>query len=245
MYRILAIDGDLELQSVIRDYLTGIGYSVVSAGSGMEGAAMLNQGSYDCVILEAQLPDIDGCLMCESIRKSTGTPILFFSSLDREADRIRGLAAGADAYLSKSCSLTELGVRIYACIRRNRMQVQKEIPPCTNVMCNQKAGIITINGINLSLTAREYQILELLVKEPGRSYSGGEINEWVWGRTTKNAAAVRTYIRRLRKKLGSGWMGTIVYERKWGYYYLPYDGQSSDDLAGCIPGEGAEPGKTP
>lgn len=146
-----------------------------------------------------------GSLLCETICKIIRPPILFLSSLDREEDRGRGLTSGGDAYMVKPCSLAGLGARVYACIRRNRMQAQIDALPCTNVMCNQRAGIITINGTNLMLTAREYPVMKLLVKSPGRLYQSREIIERFWGGTPGEGAAVRAYIRRFRKKLGAGW----------------------------------------
>ncbi len=226
MYQLLLIDDNKELQKANSDYLREKGYEVTLAYSGMEAMALLHTNTYDCILLDVMLPDLNGYAICEAARKTIRTPVIFLSCMDGEDDRIRGLMSGGDDYMVKPYSLSELGARVYAQIRRSRMQAGGEAGSFTNVMYDRQQRTVTINGTNLILTTKEFEILTLLLEHPGQVFSAGEIMEQVWGAGYEDESTVRGYIRRIRIKLGNGRLGMIDNDYGTGYWYRPY-GESS------------------
>ena len=118
MPSVLLIDDNEEILSVNKSYLTGQGFSVTCADNGVYALVMLKENRYDCIVLDILLPDLDGFTICKAARTITDTPILFLSCLEEADDKVEGLMAGGDDYITKPCSLKELTARINVMLRR-------------------------------------------------------------------------------------------------------------------------------
>ena len=120
-YWLLAVDDEPDILRTNRKYLESRGYKVDTAICAMDGLELLRQRSYDCILLDVLLPDLNGFALCQAVRNITSAPILFLSCMDDEEDKIRGLMAGGDDYITKPYSLKELAARVYAQVRRSVM----------------------------------------------------------------------------------------------------------------------------
>ncbi len=228
MYKLLLIDDNEDIQNANREYLARKGYTVDTAYTGMEAVAKLNRSAYDCILLDVMLPDFDGFSICEAARRTIRTPIIFLSAMGSEEDRVKGLMAGGDDYISKPYSLKELGARVYAQIRRGRIDEEKEgVGLPTSVMLDSALRTITIHGTNIILTGKEYRLLSVMVKEPGRIFTLDDLLDQVWGtEVNTDDTKLRMTIRRVRAKLHSAKAGDIDNVFGEGYRYLPPGGPS-------------------
>lgn len=223
MYKLLLIDDNPEIQQANRDYLVDKGYKVDTANTGIEALAKLKSNTYDCVLLDVLLPDLDGYAICTEARKTVATPIIFLSCMSREDYRIKGLLLGGDDYMVKPYDLDELGTRVFAQIRRNRMPQDAGKPYTTNVMVDEKRRTVVINGTNILLSKKEFEVLTLLMEQKGEAISAEEIKRRVWPEEAdSDGASVRVYIQRIREKLGPD-LGRIDNNYGNGYCYLPPD----------------------
>lgn len=125
-YRLLAVDDEPEIQRTNRRYLEARGYRIDTAACGKEALALLKRYNYDGILLDVMLPDVNGFVLCKTVRELTSAPILFLSCMDDEESRIRGRMAGGDDYITKPCSLKDLEARVYAQIRQ-KAEVSKNI----------------------------------------------------------------------------------------------------------------------
>lgn len=222
MYKLLLIDDNADIQQANREYLTEKGYTVDTAYTGMEAITKLNSGAYDCVLLDVMLPDLDGFAICAAARKTIRTPIIFLSAMDTEDDRVRGLMAGGDDYICKPYSLAELGARVYAQIRRRKMDGDTASQPSTSVLRDDALRTITIRGTNIILTEREYRLLSILIEMPGRVFTPDELMEEVWGvKSSVDPANLRVIVGRIRAKLHGAGVGNVENVFNEGYYYEP------------------------
>lgn len=121
-YRLLAVDDEPDILRTNRRYLEARGYQVDSAVCAQDALDLLKKQSYDCILLDVLLPDMNGFALCEAVRALTFAPILFLSCMDDEEDKIKGLMAGGDDYITKPYSLKELAARVYAQVRRSAMK---------------------------------------------------------------------------------------------------------------------------
>lgn len=179
MYRILLVDSDCSNLDKVACYLTSQGHKVLRAETGAAAMALVRQVSLDCVVLEADLPDVDGFFVCRQIREFSGIPILFLSHLMEEADRVRGLTVGGDDYICKPFSMAEL-------VQRIALRV--------NSRSNRPAEILTLNSLTVdtarrtvrcgerwgSFTCIEFDILSFLVKNPDRVFSYEQLYDAIW-----------------------------------------------------------------
>lgn len=117
-YRLLAVDDEQDILRTNRRYLEARGYKVDSAACGSEALELLRKQTYDCILLDVLLPDMNGFALCEDVRRLTSAPILFLSCMDDEEDKIKGLMVGGDDYMTKPYSLKELAARVYVQVRR-------------------------------------------------------------------------------------------------------------------------------
>jgi len=223
MYKLLLIDDNEDIQYANREYLVEKGYAADTAFTGAEAVTLLNTRTYDCILLDVLLPDFNGFAICEAARRKIKTPIIFLSCMDGEDDRIRGLLSGGDDYICKPYSLKELGARVYAQIRRTRMEEggEDEAPP-TSVLFDKALRTVNVGGTNIILTGREYKVLTLLMEQPGKVFSADEIIREVWADNAGvDAANLRIHIQRIRAKMGSDpAVGYIENDFGNGYRYL-------------------------
>ena len=207
--KILVVEDDPRISDVLEYALKADGYEVQTAQRGREAAEIARRSSPGLIVLDVGLPDIDGFEVCRIVRKSSDVPVIFLTSRSDEIDRVVGLEIGGDDYIVKPFSPRELLARIKAILRRNQ---RSETTPSSEPRNHLKYGPITIDpekfriqchGRDISLTAQEFKLLELLVRHPGRVFTREQVLNRAWG--DGGLVADRTidvHVRSLRRKFG-------------------------------------------
>ena len=211
MAHILVVEDERQLAELIGRQLMSAGHSVSLTGDGLTALAILEQRPADLVILDWMLPGLDGLEVCRRIRAHSITPILMLTARAEELDRVLGLEVGADDYLTKPFSMQELLARARALLRRvelMRQHVQKPEETAHTLeldgLCVDLDGrTASVDGEPLNLTPKEFDLLSMLVAQPGRAYSRQYLLESIWGSEYIGFdRTVDTHVVRLRKKLG-------------------------------------------
>lgn len=206
--RILFADDDGEIREVVRILLEGEGYHVDEAADGAEAVAMADD-SYDLIILDVMMPGRSGFSACAEIRKKSMVPILFLTARTQDSDKTMGFGAGADDYLAKPFSYTELAARVKAMIRRYHVykgkaeETEDEVIAVKDLLIRKAWNEVKKGGEEIFLTDLEYRILLLLASSRGRIFTIESIYESVWNEPFFYSAnnTVMVHIRNLRKKL--------------------------------------------
>lgn len=217
--RIMIVDDERDIVELLRDYFIWNGYEVVTAGSGAE-ALLRMDGCDDLILLDVNMPDMDGMEVCRRIRDLVRCPILFLTARIEDEDKIRGFQAGGDDYIVKPFSIDELGARVSAHIRRDaRSTGRVDVRFDTDLSINFTEKAVFAGGQALSLGRREYEILELLALNAGQVFDRERIYERLWGYDSDGDSNVITeHVRRLRAKLGAAGCKNHV-ETVWGMGY--------------------------
>lgn len=224
--KILVVEDEKNIAELERDYLEANGYTVEIEFDGKNGLDKAIGSDYDLVILDVMLPGIDGFEVCRQIRKHKECPVLMVSAKKDEIDKIRGLGLGADDYITKPFNILELKARIRALLRRaNAAPQQKQQPSLLTaggITLDPEQRVAMKNGEIIELTAKEYDLIELLVRNPRRIYSRENLMDLVWGYTyAGDYRTVDVHIRRLREKLEDNPAAPQHILTKWGVgYYL-------------------------
>ena len=226
MYTILLVEDDAALRDGLTELFTREGYSVTTAANAAE--ARQNFSVYiDLIILDITLPDGNGVSLCQEWRdQGITTSILFLTAKDEEFDVVRGLDAGGNDYVTKPFRMMELLSRIRALLRRaNAAPQQKQQPSLLTaggITLDPEQRVAMKNGEIIELTAKEYDLIELLVRNPRRIYSRENLMDLVWGYTyAGDYRTVDVHIRRLREKLEDNPAAPQHILTKWGVgYYL-------------------------
>ncbi len=221
--RILLAEDDQSLGQALADGLRQLGYVVDWITDGIQAAAALSDTEYAAAILDWNLPRSSGPAIIAGMRqRQDSTPVLLLTARDGLPDRVAGLDAGADDYVVKPVHLDELAARLRALLRRADGQLEPAIR-LDQLEVVPAARRATLAGAPLELTAREYAVLETLVRRPGRAYSREQLEDALYGWDQEVASnAVEVHIHHLRHKLGPGWIRTL---RGIGYAINPPDRQ--------------------
>lgn len=226
MATILLVEDAADLAQVIARELEAAGYTVWVAGDGLAALALQAEHAPDLVILDWMLPGMDGLEVMRRLRQATAVPILMLTARGEEADRVIGLELGADDYMSKPFSMRELIARVRA-LRRRIDQLHEtlaadregkgEVLRYGPLTLDGVAYAATLHGRPLDLTRTEFELLRLLLSNPGRTFSRGYLLDTVWGvQCVVGDRSVDNAVLRLRKKLGD--LGEAV-ETVWGVGY--------------------------
>ena len=223
--RILLAEDDLSLGQALADGLRHLGYAVDWITDGTQAAAALSDTEYAAAILDWNLPRSSGPEIIAGMRsRKDATPVLLLTARDGLPDRVAGLDAGADDYVVKPVHLDELAARLRALLRRADGQLEPSIR-LDELEVVPAARSATLAGAALELTAREYALLETLVRHPGRAYSRDQLEDALYGWDQEVASnAVEVHVHHLRHKLGPGWIRTL---RGIGYAINPPDRQQA------------------
>lgn len=220
--KILIVEDDNDLASLIRDYLSIEGFEGIIASDGKKGIEKALENNISMVILDIMLPEVDGISVCRKIRENSKVPIIMLSAKSGEMDKILSLGVGADDYVSKPFSPMELIARVKAHLRRQSYLVanngEDEARRYGNMEIYPKSYKVLINGENITLTTREFQVLDFLTLNKDRVFSKEQLYEKVWGYSEymdENTIAV--YVKRLREKLGA--LGQKSIKTVWGVGY--------------------------
>lgn len=218
-YRILIVDDDEQLLKMLRSYFEILGYSVITANNGAEALnkAELNP---DIMILDINMPCIDGMEVCRRIRDKLSCPILFLTARVEEQDRVNGLLSGGDDYILKPFSLKELEARVVAHLKREeRHRGKAEYRFHGELAVDYTARIVQVGTAKLELTKLEYGIVEFLSMNPGQVFDKERIYERVCGYDAEGDSRVITeLVRRIRKKIQE-YTDTEYIETVWGMGY--------------------------
>ena len=208
MQSILVCDDDKQIVEAIDIYLTGEGFEVIKAYDGFEALELLQNHSVNLMIIDVMMPGLDGIRTTLKVRETSSIPIIILSAKSEDADKILGLNIGADDYITKPFNPLELVARVKSQLRRytqlGNMNTQAggHIFKCGGLLINDENKEVTVDGELIKLTPIEYNILRLLLKNPGRVYSTAQIYEQVWNDPalgSENTVAV--HIRHLREKI--------------------------------------------
>ena len=219
MYKLLIADDEPDVVSLIKDYFELNGYLVLTANDGAEAVAAVSKAP-DIILLDINMPELDGLSVCRRIRDTVSCPIIFLTARIEDADKVAGFSAGGDDYVIKPFSLEELGARVAAHIRRDHREVSnKKMLHCGSLVIDFDSKLVSSDGREIDFAKKEYQIIELLSMNPGQVYDKERIYERVWGYDAEgDSAVVAEHIRRIRAKLGRyGEEGHI--ETVWGMGY--------------------------
>ena len=217
--KILLVEDDPSLQEILQEALHDEGYDVDVAADGYDGQMMMNRSIYDLILLDVMLPGVDGfSLLAQLRRQNHAVPVICVTARDAVKDRIHGLDLGADDYLVKPFSVSELLARIRALNRRNN-GTDTGYLACANLLLKPDAADGFVDGKALNLTTKEYELLEFLVRNQGRILTRDQILERVWGLDTETMSSViDVYVHYLRKKLSeSSCQLTIDTKRGMGF----------------------------
>ncbi len=201
-YKILVADDEQDIRMLLKDFFEMQGYMVETAGSGKE-ALKKSAGRPDLILLDINMPDMDGLTVCRQIREYVSCPILFLTARVEEQDRINGLMSGGDDYIVKPFSIDELGARVTAHLRREARRASKESFRFSGgLVIHYSRRCVYHDGTELGLTKTEFDILELLSMNRGQVFSRERIYELLWGYDSEGDEAIVTeHIRRIRQKI--------------------------------------------
>lgn len=219
MYKILVADDEKDVVCLLKEYFEMNDYTVMTAYNGREAIekAMRNP---DLILLDINMPDEDGLSVCRKIRDFISCPIVFLTACIEDGDKINGFAAGGDDYIIKPFSITELGARVAAHIRRDhRITEKSNIRFFGSLTIDYTAKTIQSDGTGIKLAKKEFQIVELLSVNCGQVFDKERIYEKIWGYdATGEASVVAEHIRRIRTKL-SEFNEEYHIETIWGMGY--------------------------
>ncbi len=207
--KILIVDDEKEINELIRSYLLKEGFCPLSAYCGREAMDVLSENNVDLIILDVMLPDIEGIELCLKIRSASNAPVLFLSCKSEEIDKIIALSVGGDDYMTKPFLPGELIARIKAHLRRSRISEENDLSRCIYEMPGLTVNLanreILADGRSVTLTAKEFDILQILIKSPKRIYSMDQLFELAWKTNALegDSKTVMVYISNLRKKIES------------------------------------------
>ena len=225
--KILVVDDEKLLVKGIKFNLENEGYTVDACYDGECAVNMARTGEYDLIILDLMMPKKDGLEACQEIRGFSTVPIIMLTARSEDADMLMGFESGADDYVTKPFNILALKARVRALLRRASMSAAQE-PAKTSVLTRGHISVDTErrsaykNGVAIELTMKEFDLIEFLMKNPGRVYSRENLLDLVWGYDYQgDTRTVDVHIRRLREKLELDPAHPEYIVTKWGvgYYF--------------------------
>ena len=224
--KILVVDDEKLLVKGIKFNLENDGYTVVTGCDGVEAVELASAGDIDLIVLDLMMPRLDGLGACQKIREFSDVPIIMLTAKSGDMDKLMGFEHGADDYLTKPFNILELKARIRALLRRSggtkRKEESDDVLICEQIRL-ERAARAAFNGDQpVELTAKEFDLMELLMRNPNRVYSREMLLDTIWG--YDNSSDIRTvdvHIRRLREKLEQDPAAPQHIMTKWGvgYYF--------------------------
>ena len=222
--RILVVDDDKTLVKGMKFNLENEGYEVECAYDGAAALELAREGRFDLLILDVMMPEMDGIEACMKIREFSNVPIIMLTAKSEDADKLMGFESGADDYLTKPFNILELKARVRALLRRAAgvQRSQGSLLTVGKITLNTEERVAIRDGETVDLTAKEYDLIELLMRNPRRVYSRENLMNVVWGYTyAGDYRTVDVHIRRLREKLEENPAEPDHIMTKWGvgYYF--------------------------
>ncbi len=210
MNKILIVEDDLAIQALLHDFLNEAGYDISLASDGVEALAKHSEQPFDLVLLDIMLPKIDGYAVCEMIRQESKIPIILLTALDTEDDQIKGFDLLADDYITKPFSVRLVLKRVETLLRRTSAEDDAGIIRYKEITLNEAGRQVFVSENEIILTHLEFEILLLLMKNPGRVFSRDDLLNLVWGyEYVADEKGVNFHIMNLRKKLNVSYIETV------------------------------------
>ena len=221
--KILVVDDEALLVKGIRLNLQNEGYDVITGSDGLEAVRLVQEQSPDLVVLDVMMPNMDGMSACSKIREFSNIPIILLTAKTDDMDKLMGFEHGADDYLTKPFNILELKARIRALLRRSGASSSgKSLLTIGDISLDLNARNAYRSGVLVDLTAKEFDVVEFLMRNPNRVYSREALLDTIW--TYEYRSDIRTvdvHIRRLREKLETNPAEPKYIMTKWGvgYYF--------------------------
>jgi DNA-binding response OmpR family regulator len=201
--RVLVVDDEHALRRLLRLYLEKAGYAVVEADDGLDALSALRRNPIDLALIDVMLPELDGFELVRRIRAESGVPIILLTARGEEANRVAGLELGADDYVVKPFSAPEVVARVRAQLRRARGRLGEPGPLRHGLIeVDEQARRVAVDGREVELTRREFDLLVALMREPERVFTREYLLELVWGSPYLQPKTVDVHVAALRRKLG-------------------------------------------
>ena len=224
--KILVVDDDKETVELLSIYIAKEGYEVIKAYDGKEALTKIitNHNQIDLMVLDIMMPEMDGMEVVKEVRKEFQIPIIMLTAKTTDMDKIEGLVAGADDYVTKPFNPLEVMARIKSLLRRSNMQVTNTQPDSLEIgpliIKKDSHEVLTDTGEEIQLTALEFGILHLLASHPNRVFSADEIFERVWQQESLvSAKTVMVHVSHLRDKIEEATGGEKIIQTVWGVGY--------------------------
>ena len=222
--KILMIDDEKLLVKGLKRSLEQEGFQVIPAYDGEEGLNVFETNNFDLVLLDLMLPKIDGISLCRIFRQKSDIPIIMLTAKDSDIDKILGLELGADDYITKPFNTRELIARIRAILRRlDKREIDNKAEGAYisgNLELDPKYRIVKKSAVEIELTPKEFEILELLIRNKGRVFSREEIFRLVWQEPCFDTRTIDVHIKNLREKIRDYEEETAMIQTKWGVGYF-------------------------
>jgi len=222
--KILVVDDEKLLVKGIKFNLENEGYQVDAAYDGLEAVELARSGSYDLIILDVMMPELDGLQACMRIREFSTIPIIMLTARSEDMDKVIGFEYGADDYITKPFNILELKARVRALLRRSALvsNIAGAVMVVGHITIDTEKRVAKKNEEPVELTVKEFDVFELLAKNPGRVYSRETLLNIVWGYEYQgDIRTVDVHIRRLREKLEENPAEPEHIMTKWGVgYYI-------------------------
>ncbi|MBQ8633625.1 MAG: response regulator transcription factor [Lachnospiraceae bacterium] len=223
--KVLVVDDEKLIVKGIRFSLEQEGMQVDCAYDGQEALDMVKENTYDVILLDVMLPKFNGYEVCQQVREFSDVPIIMVTAKDDDMDKILGLEYGADDYITKPFNILEVKARIKAIMRRsNKKEEESKEATYGDLTIDCSSRRVYIEGNEVNLTAKEFDVLELLVFHPNKVYDRDALLDLVWGKDYPgDARTVDVHIRRLREKIEKNPSEPKYVHTKWGVgYYFEY-----------------------
>ena len=222
-YNILVCEDDIAIANSIEIFLKNQNYNIFKAYDGLEGLKIFKENKIDLVIMDLMMPNLSGEEAIIKLREKSYVPIIILSAKSEDMDKITGLNIGADDYITKPFNSMELIARVNSAIRRfysyQVKKVDEDIIEIGGVILNTMEKIATVDERRVHLTSIEYDILELLMKNPNRIFSIDEIYERIWNEPALDSKTVTVHIRRIREKIEIDPKNPMYIKVAWGLGY--------------------------
>lgn len=230
MAKVLVVDDEKLIVKGIKFSLEQDGMDVECAYDGEEAINLAKEKEFDVVLLDVMLPKFDGYEVCQAIREFSEVPIIMLTAKGNDMDKILGLEYGADDYITKPFNILEVKARIKAILRRNSKrskkadEADKRVIASGGLKLDRDSRRVFVGDKEINLTAKEFDLLELLVCNPNKVYSREALLSYVWGNKANDSGDVRTvdvHVRRLREKIEPSPSAPQYVHTKWGvgYYF--------------------------
>lgn len=223
--KILVVDDEAVLVKGIRFNLQNEGYQVITGSNGREAIELARDPEVRLIVLDVMMPEIDGLEACRRIREFSDVPIIMLTARTQDMDKLLGFEQGADDYLTKPFNILELKARIRALLRRSggaEAAAPDDRVTVGELTLDRRERNVYKNGVAADLTAREFDVVELLMRNPNRVYSRENLLDLIWGYDYRSdIRTVDVHIRRIREKLETVPAAPEYFMTKWGvgYYF--------------------------